>query len=109
MLSLLNGLRKCSLLASDTLRGTSGLRTLAHPVNLLSENAFKAGRAEAVLALGTAVSFHVFNEFVSGGLRKIGLTHAETHVISGTIRSALIISKSEYWTAICLRNTTPIL
>jgi len=44
---------------------------------LLSENAFKADRAEAVLAEGGVISVQVLNEFVSVALRKIGMARAE--------------------------------
>lgn len=54
---------------------------------LLSENAFKADRAEAVLVEGGVISVQVLNEFASVALRKIGMTHAEIRDILGTIRS----------------------
>jgi predicted nucleic acid-binding protein len=54
---------------------------------LLSENASKADRAEAVLAAGGVISVQVLNEFASVALRKIGLNHAEIRDILGTVRS----------------------
>lgn len=54
---------------------------------MLSENVFKADRAEAVLAAGGVISVQVLNEFASVALRKIGLNHAEIRDILGTVRS----------------------
>ena len=53
---------------------------------LLSEDAAKADRAEALLANGGVISVQVLNEFASVASRKLGLSWLEIHEILDTIR-----------------------
>jgi predicted nucleic acid-binding protein len=53
---------------------------------LLSEDAAKADRAEALLANGGVISVQVLNEFASVASRKLGLSWPEIHEILDTIR-----------------------
>jgi predicted nucleic acid-binding protein len=54
---------------------------------LLSGEAVKADRAEALLAGGGVISVQVLNEFAAVATRKLGLTMAETRDVLGTIRA----------------------
>ncbi len=54
---------------------------------LLSKDAAKADRAEALLAAGGVISVQVLNEFVAVALRKLGLTWPEIHEVLGTAQS----------------------
>lgn len=56
-------------------------------VYLLSDDARKADRAEALLAEGGIVSVQVLNEFVAVGRRKLRLEWSEIREILGTIRA----------------------
>lgn len=58
---------------------------------LLSESAFKAERAESIMAEGGVISVQVLNEFASVALRKIGMTHAEIRDILGIIRAICLV------------------
>ena len=58
---------------------------------LLSKNAAKADRAEALLASGAVVSVQVLNEFASVASRKLAMTIAEIREILSTIRAACAV------------------
>ena len=58
---------------------------------LLSKDAAKADRAEALLASGGVVSVQVFNEFASVASRKLAMTIAEIREILSTIRAACAV------------------
>ena len=55
---------------------------------LLSKDAAKADRAEALLASGGIVSVQVLNEFTSVAFRKLAMTFSEIREILLTIRAA---------------------
>jgi predicted nucleic acid-binding protein len=54
---------------------------------LLSEDSFKADRAEAIIALGGTISVQVLNEFASVASRKLKLSYSEIRDVLGTIRA----------------------
>lgn len=54
---------------------------------LLSADAAKADRAEALLAGGGTVSVQVLNEFASVASRKLGLSWAEIREVLATVRA----------------------
>ncbi|WP_295393141.1 PIN domain-containing protein [uncultured Thiodictyon sp.] len=54
---------------------------------LLSEDAAKANRAEALLASGGSISVQVCNEFVSVARRKLGCDWAEVRDILSAVRA----------------------
>lgn len=54
---------------------------------LLSQDASKADRAEAVLAFGGTISVQVLNEFASIGLRKFAMSFAEIREVLDIVRS----------------------
>lgn len=54
---------------------------------LLSEDSLKADRAEAIIALGGAISVQVLNEFASVALRKLKMSYSEIRDVLGTIRA----------------------
>jgi predicted nucleic acid-binding protein len=58
---------------------------------LLSKDAAKEDRAEALLASGGVVSVQVFNEFASVASRKLAMTIAEIREILSTIRTACAV------------------
>ena len=58
---------------------------------LLSKDAAKADRAEALLASGGVVSVQVLNEFASVALRKLSMTIPEIREILSTIRAVCIV------------------
>jgi predicted nucleic acid-binding protein len=58
---------------------------------LLSKDAAKADRAEALLASGGVVSVQVLNEFASVASRKLAMTIAEIREILSTIRAACAV------------------
>src|SRR5664280_823157 len=58
---------------------------------LLSKDAAKADRAEALLASGGVVSVQVFNEFASVASRKLAMTMPEIREILSTIRTVCIV------------------
>ena len=58
---------------------------------LLSKDATKADRSEALLASGGAVSVQVLNEFASVASRKLAMTIAEIREILSTIRAACAV------------------
>jgi predicted nucleic acid-binding protein len=58
---------------------------------LLSKDAAKADRAEALLASGGVVSLQVLNEFASVASRKLAMTSAEIREILSTIRAACAV------------------
>ena len=58
---------------------------------LLSKDAAKADRAEALLASGAVVSVQVLNEFASVASRKLAMTIAEIREILSTIRAACAV------------------
>ena len=58
---------------------------------LLSKDAAKADRAEALLASGGVVSVQVLNEFASVALRKLATTIPEIREILSTIRAVCIV------------------
>ena len=58
---------------------------------LLSKDAAKADRAEALLASGGVVSVQVLNEFASVASRKLAMTIAEIREILSTIRTACAV------------------
>ena len=55
---------------------------------LLSKDATKADRSEALLACGGVVNVQVLNEFTSVASRKLAMTIAEIREILSTIRAA---------------------
>jgi len=59
---------------------------------LLSNEAAKADRAEALLAGGGVISVQVLNEFVSVAVRKLAMTIAEVREILSTIRKICMIA-----------------
>jgi antitoxin component of MazEF toxin-antitoxin module len=54
---------------------------------LLSGDASKANRAEALLASGGIISVQVLNEFAAGASRKLGMAGSEIREVPETIRS----------------------
>ena len=58
---------------------------------LLSKDAAKADRAEALLASSGVVSVQVLNEFASVASRKLAMTFAEIREILSTIRAACAV------------------
>lgn len=58
---------------------------------LLSKDATKADRSEALLASGGVVSVQVLNEFASVASRKLAMTIAEIREILSTIRAACAV------------------
>lgn len=58
---------------------------------LLSKDATKADRSEALLASGGVVSVQVLNEFASVTSRKLAMTIAEIREILSTIRAACAV------------------
>ena len=58
---------------------------------LLSKDAAKADRAEALLASGGIVSVQVLNEFASVAFRKLAMTFSEIREILLAIRAACIV------------------
>ena len=58
---------------------------------LLSNDATKADRSEALLASGGVVSVQVLNEFASVASRKLAMTIAEIREILSTIRAACAV------------------
>ena len=58
---------------------------------LLSKDAAKADRAEALLASSGVVSVQVLNEFASVASRKLAMTIAEIREILSTIRAACAV------------------
>ncbi len=58
---------------------------------LLSKDAPKADRSEALLAAGGVVSVQVLNEFASVASRKLAMTIAEIREILSTIRAACAV------------------
>jgi predicted nucleic acid-binding protein len=59
---------------------------------LLSKDAAKADRAEALLASGGVVSVQVLNEFASVASRKLAMTILEIREILSTIRAVCIVN-----------------
>jgi predicted nucleic acid-binding protein len=57
---------------------------------LLSADAEKADRAEALLARSGAISVQVLNEFTTVAMRKLGLSFAEVREVLGTIRTVCV-------------------
>jgi predicted nucleic acid-binding protein len=60
-------------------------------VYLLSEDAEKADRAEALIASGGVVSVQVLNEFASTASRKLAMRIAEIQEILATIRAVCTV------------------
>lgn len=58
---------------------------------LLSEDARKADRAEAVIAAGGAVSVQVLNEFASVASRKLKMGYAEIRDVLDTVRTVCVV------------------
>jgi len=58
---------------------------------LLSKDAAKADRAEALLATGGTVSVQVLNEFASVATRKLAMTIPEIREILSTIRAVCVV------------------
>jgi predicted nucleic acid-binding protein len=58
---------------------------------LLSNDAAKADRAEALLAAGGVVSVQVLNEFASVASRKLMMTIPEVREILSTVRSVCVV------------------
>ena len=58
---------------------------------LLSKDAAKADRAEALLASGGIVSVQVLNEFASVASRKLAMTISEIREILSTIRAICVV------------------
>ena len=58
---------------------------------LLSKDAAKADRAEALLATGGIVSVQVLNEFASVATRKLAMTIPEIREILSTIRAVCVV------------------
>jgi predicted nucleic acid-binding protein len=58
---------------------------------LLSNDAAKADRAEALLATGGVVSVQVLNEFASVASRKLTMTIPEVREILSTVRSVCVV------------------
>ena len=54
---------------------------------LLSGDASKADRAEALVVVGGVISVQVLNEFASVASRKLGMSWAEIREVLGTIRA----------------------
>jgi predicted nucleic acid-binding protein len=59
---------------------------------LLSADASKAGRAEALLAQGGTISVQVLNEFVAVASRKLRLSWPEIHEVLGPIRAVCSVN-----------------
>jgi predicted nucleic acid-binding protein len=75
---------------------------------LLSGDAAKADRAEALLAEGGAISVQVLNEFAAVASRKLGLTWPEIREVLDTARALcrvepLTVATHELGVAICER------
>ena len=62
---------------------------------LLSKDAAKADRAEALLASGGVVSIQVLNEFASVASRKLAMTIPEIREILSTIQGVCIVKPSD--------------
>lgn len=58
---------------------------------LLSEDALKADRAEAVIAAGGAISMQVLNEFASIESRKLKMNYAEIRDVLDTVRAVCAV------------------
>jgi predicted nucleic acid-binding protein len=58
---------------------------------LLSGDAIKADRAEAVIAAGGVISVQVLNEVTSVMRRKLGMTWAETDEVLAGLRAACVV------------------
>jgi predicted nucleic acid-binding protein len=71
--------------AADTFFDTNVL------VYLLSEDAAKADRAEALIASGGVVSVQVLNEFASIASRKLAMQIAEIQEVLSTIRTVCTV------------------
>ncbi|MEI7840839.1 MAG: PIN domain-containing protein [Methylococcaceae bacterium] len=54
---------------------------------LLSEDACKANRAEAIVVNGGIISVQVLNEFASVASRKLKMSYAEIHDVLRTVRA----------------------
>jgi predicted nucleic acid-binding protein len=59
---------------------------------LLSADASKASRAEALLAQGGTISVQVLNEFVAVASRKLRLSWPEIHEVLGPIRAVCSVN-----------------
>ncbi len=78
------------------------------PLYLLSGDAAKADRAEAVLAEGGVISVQVLNELATVASHKLGLTWPEVHEVLDTVRALcrvepLTVATHERGLAICER------
>lgn len=58
---------------------------------IASEDAVKAGRAEAAVAAGGVISVQVLNELANVARRKMRLSWAETHAFLGLLRDMLVV------------------
>ncbi len=58
---------------------------------LVSSNASKADRAEAIIAGGGSISVQVLNEFANVARRKIPMSWDETHALLNTLRGLLTV------------------
>jgi len=89
----------------------SGARALFDtnvPLYLLSDDAAKADRAEALLGDGGIISVQVLNELASIASCKLGLSWPEIHEVLDTVRALcqiepLIVATHERGLAICER------
>lgn len=75
---------------------------------LLSSDAAKADRAEAVLAEGGVISVQVLNELATVASRKLGLSWSDIHEVLDTVRALcrvepLTVATHERGLAICER------
>ena len=61
---------------------------------LLSTDAAKADRSEALLMSGGVVSMQVLNEFASVATRKLAMTIPEIREILSTIRAVCVVRSS---------------
>lgn len=58
---------------------------------LLSADAARADRAEALLAGGGTISVQVLNEFAAVGIRKLGMSWTEVGEVLETIRAVCVV------------------
>jgi len=73
------------------MRGTDSFFDTNVLLYLLSGDAAKADRAEAVLARGGTISVQVLNEFAAVASRKLGLSYAEIREVLEPVRAVCAV------------------
>jgi predicted nucleic acid-binding protein len=73
------------------MRGTDSFFDTNVLLYLLSGDAAKADRAEAVLARGGTISVQVLNEFAAVASRKLGLSYAEIREVLESVRAVCAV------------------